>query len=272
MSQLRMVALLAALSVIAALVAFMVADQPVSRRRVERFARLHSLDITADNGAPVIGYLATIRRWRAAGLIGALTAYTVVDLRHSRISVNIMYLLAGWFVGALLAEVRVAGVLSARRAASLTPRVRRRYLSPLVSRVLVGAVLVYVALAVAAASRVGVRGDGGQGVGSLVAVAVVVVMVWLASRRVLHRAQPLAAADVLAADDAIRSRSLHALTASGAILVLYCALGPLSELAAAGPAALILIGTIALPYLGWRLATSRWVVQPVATPPDPVPA
>jgi hypothetical protein len=42
---------------------------------------------------------------------------------------------------------------------------------------------------------------------SLILVLLVGLMVWLTVRRVLQRSQPLAAADVLAADDAIGSVS-----------------------------------------------------------------
>jgi hypothetical protein len=48
-----------------------------------------------------------------------------------------------------------------------------------------------------------------------------------AARRVLRRSQPYAEPDRLAADDAIRSRSLHVLAGAGMTLVLYCVLGQL---------------------------------------------
>ena len=47
-------------------------DGVVSRRRVERFARLHSLPVTAANGNQIILYRATTRRWRALGLATGL--------------------------------------------------------------------------------------------------------------------------------------------------------------------------------------------------------
>jgi hypothetical protein len=63
-------ALSAALSVIAALVAALAVDGPVSRSRVQRFVDRHNLGLSVDNGALIVAYLATTRRWRAAGLAG----------------------------------------------------------------------------------------------------------------------------------------------------------------------------------------------------------
>lgn len=67
-----------------------------------------------------------------------------------------------------------------------------------------------------------------------------------------------------AADNAIRSRSLHAVTASGTTLVLYCALG--QALTVLGSSDLVLVvtlaGAVAVPWFGWRLATAPWVVRP----------
>jgi len=98
----------------------------------------------------------------------------------------------------------------------------------------------------------------------------VTLVVWLTTQRVLNRPQPAAPADVLAADNAIRSRSLHAVTASGATLVLYGALDQALTAVAgsSGPVVLVmLLGGVAVPWFGWRLATAPWVVRP-----DPVPA
>jgi hypothetical protein len=47
---------------------------------------------------------------------------------------------------------------------------------------------------------------------------------------IARRAQPLAAPDLIAADDAIRSRSLHVLSGAGAALVLFLVLNQLGSL------------------------------------------
>ena len=256
-------ALAAALAVIAALFTGLVADWPVSRERLQQFVDRHDIRLTADNNALIIGYLATTRRWRAAGLAAGLTAYTVIDLRHGRIGVNLAYLLAGWFAGALIAEVRVAGLLTRRRAASLAPRTLDRYLSRPGRRALPWAVLASLVLT-AAAEQGSDDGRGGRAVALAVTLTVALV-VWLTTRRVLRRPQPVAPDDVLAADNAIRSRSLHAVTASGTTLVLYCALGQAVTVLGAGSSGLAavvtLAGAVAVPWFGRRLATSPWVVR-----------
>jgi hypothetical protein len=249
--------LAAALAVIAALFTVLVVDRPVSRERVRRFVNRHDLRLTPDNSTTIIAYLATTQRWRAAGLAAGLTAQTVTEVQHNRIGVNVVYLLAGWFAGALIAEVRVAGLLTRRRAASLTPRTLDRYLSPPGRRALPVAVLASLLLTAAA------EGRGGRVV-SVVVTLTVALLVWLTTRRVLRRPQPVAAGDVLAADNAIRSRSLHAVTASGTTLVLYCALGQSLTVVGSAEAALVvmLAGAVAVPWFGWRLATAPWVVRP----------
>jgi hypothetical protein len=263
MPNVHAMALVSALSVTAALIAFVVADMPVSRKRVQRFVHLHDIHVTTANGAQIIAYLARTRRWRAAGLVSGLTAYTVIDLQHSRASVNIMYLVAGWFVGALAAEVHMAGPPVGKRAASLAPRTLDRYLARPARRALSGSVLAVLALAAVVTAQ---TQDGrGRTVVSLAVAAVVTLPVSLTTQRVRQRPQPLAAPDVLAADDAIRSRSLHALTASGVTLLLYCAADPLLRLIAVGSTRLAVVVTlicaVGIPWWGWRLATTPWVVQ-----------
>jgi hypothetical protein len=87
---------------------------------------------------------------------------------------------------------------------------------------------------------------------------VTVGMLTLASQRyVLRRPQPHAEPDRLAADDAIRSRSMHVLAGAGMTLVLYCVLG---QLTAAGSltrptTALLLLGN---PLAGRVLAYWPW--------------
>jgi hypothetical protein len=268
MPPLQTLALAGALSVIAALFAVLAVDGPVSRVRVQQFVDRHDLRLTADNSPLIVAYLATTRRWRAAGLVGGLTAHAVLELRNDRIGVSVVYLLAGWFAGALIAEVRVAGLLTRRRAASLAPRTLDRYLSLRGRRALPWSVLASLTLTAVAALRTE-QEPGRVAVSSVVTVAVALV-VWLTTRRVLRRPQPVVPDDVLAADNAIRSRSLHAVTASGVTLVLYCALSQLLAILADGWSGLVLavmlLGAVAVPRFGWRLATAPWAVRPAPVP------
>lgn len=257
---------------------------PVSRARLARFASRHRLAITAHNGERVIRYLALTRRWRAAGLILGAVASALAAYGRDVLRIDLLALLAGWFVGALVAEVRLAaqnGALTGsararpeRRTASLRPRGHRDYLGPVPRLLLPAAVLV--STGTAAVTVVTGGGVGWRYVSAwLLGLAVAGAVGWVA-RRVLRRPQPLLPADELAADEAIRSRSLHVLYAAGATLVLYCVLAQLDVLRSllapdssgySTLQAIGAVGTVAVPLLGWLVATARWTVRA----PSPVP-
>ncbi|HEU4423699.1 MAG TPA: hypothetical protein VFR67_14305 [Pilimelia sp.] len=256
---------------------------PVARTRVEQFARRHDLLITPANGNRVIGYLATTRRWRTVGLACGLLASIGWAVAHSGLGVDALTLFAGWFVGALVAEVRLASLTSGpRRAALLLPRVPAAYLPRFAWALLPAAALVSVAVgaATAIAALGGTDVDAAALVwfGAAITVAVVVRVVQL---RVLRRPQPVAEPDVLAADDAIRSRSLHVLAGGGASLVLYCVLGqaaalatllPAGVLPAAGALPVQAAAVVGIPLLGWLVATARWPIRRSAGPAGALPA
>lgn len=212
-------------------------NDPVERTRVERFARRQSLDITSANGNLVIRYLATTRRWRAGGLILAAVVFSVGSILAGRLSVSTTELFAGWFAGAVIAEWRVSAADSGtRRAARLVPRRRRDYLDGPARVLPVTAAMACIGLVVATAVG-GVM--GGQDVWiplcgwAFLAIAGLTA-VYVVQRRVLGRAQPVLPADVQAADDAIRVRSLRVIAGAG--------------VAAAGMPAAALVDTLARAY------------------------
>jgi hypothetical protein len=242
---------------------------PVTRGRLTAFARRHGLFVTAGNGSLVIRYLATTRRWRATGLLAGLIVSIAWALREGGVRIDFLTLFAGWFVGALVAEFRLAASPSGpRRAAWISPRVPGSYLPrgawalvPIAAGIslVVGAVTL---LAVLRGHRVSPLA------GALCVIAVAVAsLVFVVQRSVLHRPQPAESPDVIAADDAIRSRSLHVLAGGGVSIVLYCVLGQLAEARPAGWSAVAqtldvvgLLGIFAVPLLGFLVATSRWSV------------
>jgi hypothetical protein len=253
---------------------------PVTRPRLERFARRHQLVITATNGNQVIRYLATTRRWRATGLAAGVLASIAGSVAHGVFQVYFLVLFAGWFAGALVAEVRLAPApFGPRRAASLVPRQPGAYLPRTAWTLLPAAGAI--SLAVGAASAIGALAGRPVGLGAapLFAVAMLVfVVVRVVQHRVLHRPQPVAEPDVLAADDAIRSRSLHVLAGGGTTLVLYCVLGQLAALSPALPETatgvievVTFLGIFAVPLLGWAVAVSPWPVRPSAGPASALP-
>jgi hypothetical protein len=191
----------------------------VDRKRLERFALRQALVITVDNGASVICYLATTRRWRGGLLTVGLAAAAVYDIVSGRaVGVTTVVAFAGWFVGALVAEWRVdAGARGPHVAASLHRRRLAYYLDGPVLQLLVGLWLCVLGLALAGLvlALVSDRAPFGSTVGVLIAVVLVGGVIWLVTKRVLTRAQPLTADDVLAADNAIRGRSLNVLAGCG---------------------------------------------------------
>ena len=239
---------------------------PVSRPRVEAFARRQRLDITPDNGNQVIRYLATTRRWRAAGLACGVVLSVGPHL-PTQLRFQPVWLFTGWFAGALVAEARVAHLgFGARRAASLQRRRPSTYL-PRLAWALVPAAAA-VALAVAAGTALLAltdRADPDWWAGAwLVAALLLAAAVRGVQRVVLRRPQPFAPADVLAADDAIRSRSLHVLAGGGAALVMFCVFGQLGAVGAYSEehtlmlTALSAAGAFVVAAVGGVVATSSW--------------
>lgn len=214
----------------------------VERARVMRFARRHELPITVHNGQQVLGYLATTRRWRAFGLAAGLVVSVAWFLPD--ITVHSLYLFAGWFVGALIAEFRVARLPHGPNPAALvTPRRLADYVSTPARLIL--PVATALCLTVGAFT---------VDLFWTVAGVVTALVVWLIQRHVLRRPQPLAEPDRMRADDAIRSRSLHVLAGGGATLVLYCVIG---QLGGNVPLAII------VPIVGYVVATQVWHVARV---------
>ncbi|GAA1983302.1 hypothetical protein GCM10009838_51250 [Catenulispora subtropica] len=236
---------------------------------MEEFARLHTLPVTVANGNQIIVYRAATRRWRAVGFaLGVLIPAAVTG----SFLITFPWALAGWFAGAAVAELRVAHLdrsPGTRASASLTPRRTSDYLPRAGRWAVPGAMACCLASAILCAVRHGAHPAGdlsevglwtGLGVGTgAVALA--------AQRHILRRPQPLASPDRTAADDAIRSRSMHVLAASGMVLVGLCVSAQLSAADILPPdntatAVHALLG-IGVPLLGRILA--YWP-SPPATP------
>jgi hypothetical protein len=261
-------------TLLAIAIAYDAASGPVSRVRLERFARRQKLTVTATNGNQVLAYLATTRRWRAAGLVVSFAVSVALSLLDNAVTANVLTLFIGWFVGALIAEVRVAHLARDHRlAASLSPRRPTQYVSRFDWYALAVALSLSLGAAVFAIAH-GVRArqipvDATLWFTGALAVLVVVRAMQI---RVLRRPQPLAEPDVIAADDAIRSRSLHVLTGGAVALVGYCAFGLLDSLdlrwgdqLAYASQWLSLLSICGVP-IGWQIATSSWRVRrPVET-------
>lgn len=191
---------------------------PVSRRRVESFARRQRLTITVANGPLVVRSLALTRRWRSFGLWTGLACGVLWAAKDAELTINVAAAFLGWFVGAVVAEWRTAGLPrgEGRRMAFLERRTVSGYLN-------VGArTLMVLALVVLGTSFVAVVVMAGTSETAVMSRALVwagatiagLVLVGLTLRRVVTRPQPPTAPDLLAADDALRARAATVLAGS----------------------------------------------------------
>ena len=191
--------------------------RPVQRYEVDEMAEASGLVITSDNALIVVESIASTRLWRTVGVLFAATslmavaAFEVMSTQSLTVPLTLLlWGLVGYWVGSVIAELGTARTVTSEgpRSASLAPREMSRYVGG-------WAVLWPPRLAVggcmsALASLV--LGDRSwwllaAGLGSVV----VALVTHVVSRYVLDRPQPVRSLDVAAADDAVRSRSLHAL-------------------------------------------------------------
>lgn len=212
----------------ALLVLLAIPFQPVNRARVAKLARRQSLPITVANGPIVIGYLATTRRWRGTGmLLTVLGGLLHAGLTRSSFDGGVPALFTGWFVGAVIAEWRVSVHTSGagRRQASLVPRRLSDYLPAHARFAVLIAFLLLLAVEFA-----GLLSDPGklELIGWLTLTLTTAAVVVAVGRHILSRPQPVAADDVLAADEAIRSRSLHVLAGAALAIIGYLGAATLS--------------------------------------------
>lgn len=249
---------------------------PVSRERVERFARRQSLAVTVAGGALLIRYLDTTRRWRAGGLLLSAVGSVVLSLLIAAlgpakspgnwsVSVNFITLFAGWFAGAVVAEWFVSSSASGpRRIATVRARALADYL-PVPTRVLPAGMWLLLGLADVGA-LVYVAAENPQGLANIISWTVldiaVAAMLFAVSRRVLARPQRGTSEDVIETDDAVRSRSLHVLAGSSLTIGGYLfagtvqALTPYSTTLADGVTSVVqVVCGLLLPIVGYATAT-----------------
>lgn len=207
----------------------------VGREEVEELAEQASLDVTAGNIGLLVDAVARTRLWRTVGVLVALSvsfaALALGAILTGRLEIPLALLLwglVGYWAGCIVGELRTARANSAigPRSASLVRRDARDYIGGwafsrprLLAAIGGGSAL----LAVALGSRdlwVILSGAG--------AVVVYAVLV-LVMRYVVERGRPGLEPDVAAADDAIRSRSLHAIAGASIGIGIWTA-----SLAAAG--------------------------------------
>jgi len=241
-----------------------VSTSPVSLPRLRRFAARQQLLVTEANGPLVVRALAVTRRWRALGLSTGVLLGLLWALRDARLTLNFTAAFLGWFVGAVVAEWRLAGlqVDPGRRTASLSRRTVTAYLRRdavvLLAAACLALVVLYVAVVVRAGNgQPGLRGEATLWLG---AAAAGLAAVTATLRRVASRPQPAVDGDLLAADDALRARSANVLAGSAIVAAGYPAasllglLGTTSDTAGDGWAAASLAALALTVVVGWLVA------------------
>jgi len=235
---------------------------------VAEWAGAHGLALSPENRPMVSWYLRTARLLRTWGAIGGLLLPTFCALAwsdHLEIlgadsggGVNpgdAMWIFVGYLVGALYAELAlVRPVDQARRSASLVPRRLDDYLARrvwLAQRWLGGVVAlgILVSLALPYDERFTVPSW----------VATVTFAAFVAAftaglegvqRWLVRRPQPFTDPSLMAADDAIRSQSVHSLAGAGVSLLLFM-----------GGGVCVLLAASDLAVLRWTM----WLPAVVAT-------
>lgn len=249
-------------------------SSPVTLTRIRRFARRQELLVTTGNGPLVVRALAVTHRWRVLGLTTGVFLGILWALRDARLTINFTAAFLGWFVGAVIAEWRLAGlpVDGGRRTASLTRRTIWRYLRTDTALLLAATCLALVGLSVAVTVRSGADGTVlTQSVGWLLTAIVGLGAVWATLLRVASRPQPGSAPELLAADDALRARSANVLAGSAIVAAGYPAASLLTLMAKADSADSVttwgttsLVAVFITVIVGWLVAVRR---SPVRTRP-----
>ena len=208
---------------------------------VERWAHYHGLGLTPENRPLVERYLRHARVLRTWGGVAGAVVPSLIELAwHGRVEVlgfgadgesaplAFGTIFAGYLLGALWAEVSLARpVAGARRTASLVRRELADYLPPNLVRAQRGlaAAATLGALAVGVVpydDSVSTPGALSLALGALLAVGFGAGLEAI-ERWLVRRPQPYTSPSLVAADDAIRAQSIHAVAGAGlALLLLFC--------------------------------------------------
>jgi hypothetical protein len=203
-----------------------------SRRALSRWGARYGLHLSDVNRSVISRYLQRTRSLRMAGAgvgwIATGVFVTGVGQFVPLFGIPLMMAIAGYLFGAVIAEVtflRELGAQTGVRSAALMPRALLDYVPRLSVWALRALPVVLIVLAVlyALMPKHAVTPSDPSATAVLAASALLVVVA-LAVERLLQaivaRPQPAINAELMAADDAIRASSIHALSGAGVGLVL----------------------------------------------------
>jgi hypothetical protein len=249
--------------------------------QVAEWARARELELTPENRPVVARYLRRARALRAGGVLVGLLLPTLVELvLHGRLLVLGFYsdgsgapyaapleAYIGYLVGAVCAELSMARPRDpARRSASLVPRELEDYLPRrlLLAQRALGVAVVFGTLVMGLVPfPPGTSGPSwSQQVTGAVLFAAFAIGLEVLERWIVRRPQPYTSPSLVAADDAIRAQSVHALSGSGLALLLVLLSGVFAVLTASDVD--VLRWTMWLPALVAFILSVRaclWIAQ-----------
>lgn len=232
------------LVVLIVLGAVLVAGRGDRTDRVADWAASRGLELTAENQPMVAWYLRNARSLRTLGAMGGVVLpplfAAALGLDVGEVPVSWVWVFAGYLVGSLYAEARLVRPPTASRSASLVTRRLGDYLPAGRLRLQRALGVSGIVLAVLAAT---VPGPGGPftsqppvapAVAAALAAAPLAALLEALQRWVVRRPQPLNRSDLVAADDAIRSQSVHSVLGSGLAVQLLLVAPALWVLATSG--------------------------------------
>ena len=219
------------LAVVLAVGLFLIVVGAVLGRRAqwtpERWAADLGLQVTPVNEGLIRSYIARTRGLRTLGAVAGFATPIVYSQIADRslpapFDFSLLDAAAGYLIGAVLAELTVRRPKSDAPAASLTPRALKDYLPPVLTTALRVSALIALGLAAVLyllpEDQVKHPPDLPPAIPLIVSVVVIVAGVEALQRFIVRRPQPVVHPDLLRADDAIRSASLHALAGAGLAL------------------------------------------------------
>jgi hypothetical protein len=192
---------------------------PVTRPRLDRFVARTGVRFTAANAPHVLDALARTMRWRTAGVVLASAVWVAWAVLHESLTVGTytgVILATGFLVGSVVGEIgNAVSRGSGPRTASLAARHEQDYVGSWARTWPASAAVISLVIGVIA----GVVRRDAVAAGLLVAI---VLAAWAAgrgcTRLILERPRPPETdATIVAADDGLRSRALHAV--GGAVVL-----------------------------------------------------
>jgi hypothetical protein len=233
------------------------------------WAQQMDLQLTPRNEAIVRSYIARTRLLRFTGALLGLFAPWIYQAFVGGpppvpVDFGLFDALLGYLLGAVIAELTIKRPKADEPSASLMPRelsdyVPTRYITALRISALVALVLVPLYRLLPARQNLVNLNDFPPEFVILPMILLIGIGVELLERYIVARSQPAVESDLVNADDAIRSASVHALAGAGIALELLIVSGQLLNLAVVSNLQLLRWTLPALALLAFAIAIGSWV-------------